>query len=377
MSDAPLNPPVWVARPVDLDRMIRMLAGQNIIAVDTEANSLHAFREQVCLIQFSIPEVDYLVDPLALADLSPLESIFSSPKIEKVFHAAEYDIIGLKRDFGFTFRNLFDTMQAGRILARPAVGLASMLEAEFGLHLDKRYQRANWGQRPLPPALLAYARLDTHYLIDLRHRLARELQESGRWPVAAEDFYRLTLIQPGSNHLDDSEGCWRVAGSQQLTPQQNAVLMELCIYRSRQAEAADLPLFKVLGNATLVQLAQALPQHLDEMYGIEGLSPRLIERHGHALLSAIQRGLRAEPLTRPHQDRPSEAYLDRLDRLRDWRKLKARDLLVESDVVLPRDVLEAIAMQNPRTVEELAGLMHDLPWRFEHYGADIIKVLRG
>ena len=156
--------------------MARDLLSQAQVAVDTESNSLFAYREQVCLVQFSTAEKDYLLDSLALQDLRCLEPLFSSPAIEKVFHAAEYDLICLRRDFGFTFANLFDTMVAARILGRDGVGLGAMLEAEFGLHLDKRYQRANWGERPLKPALLAYARLDSHYLVALRQRLEPALR---------------------------------------------------------------------------------------------------------------------------------------------------------------------------------------------------------
>ncbi len=358
--------------------MVRALSQQPILAVDTEANSLHAFREQVCLIQFSIPDRDYLVDPFALRDLSPLGLLFADPKIEKVFHAAEYDIIGLKRDYGFTFNNLFDTMLAARILGRSAVGLGSMLEAEFGITLDKRFQRANWGQRPLPQALLAYARLDTHYLIALRDRMREALQATDRWALAQEDFTRLTRTPAGARANGDEleENCWRIAGNHALTPQQNAVLMELCAYRSRQAEHANLPLFKILGNTTLLQIAEQLPASLDALKEIEGLSPRLVDRHGSALLAAVQRGLQAAPLHRPRHPHPDDAFLMRLDALRDWRKATARTLEVESDVVLPRDVLESIAHDNPRTLDDLKTLMQDLPWRFEHFGEKILAVTR-
>src|SRR5512135_3627377 len=138
-----MSDPVWIERPAALARLLDSLLQEPIIGVDTESNSLFAYQEQVCLIQFSTEMEDYLVDPLVLNNLSVLEPVFASPAIEKVFHAGEYDLICLKRDFGFTFNNLFDTMLAARILGRPAIGLAAILEEEFGLQLDKRYQRAN------------------------------------------------------------------------------------------------------------------------------------------------------------------------------------------------------------------------------------------
>lgn len=376
MIDTPLTAPIWIARPGDLSQMVKTLHQYPILAVDTEANSLHAYREQVCLIQYSTPDKDYLVDPFALRDLAPLGPLFASPRIEKVFHAAEYDIIGLKRDYGFTFSNLFDTMVAARILGRTAVGLGSMLEAEFGIVLDKRYQRANWGQRPLSAALLSYARFDTHYLITLRDRLKEELIAADRWALAQEDFVRLTRTPAGSNGEDSEDGCWRVAGGHILTPQQNAVLMELCAYRSRQAAQADLPLFKVLSNAILLQIAETLPTTFDELRVIEGLSPRLFDRHARSLLAAVQRGLQGPPVFRPRHPHPDDAYLARLDALREWRKKTARGLELESDVILPRDVLEEIAQINPRTLPQLTEVMRDLPWRLEHFGEQILTILR-
>ena len=132
MSDV-LPPPIWVNTTEKLRTMVQDLAAQSRVAVDTESNSLHAFREQVCLVQFSSKKEDYLVDPLAIDDLSPLSPIFSNPNIEKIFHAAEYDLICLRRDFHFDFSNLFDTMHAARVLGYPAVGLDKLLGDKFGI----------------------------------------------------------------------------------------------------------------------------------------------------------------------------------------------------------------------------------------------------
>ncbi|PIX46945.1 MAG: hypothetical protein COZ54_02550, partial [Anaerolineae bacterium CG_4_8_14_3_um_filter_59_70] len=161
MPSSKLQPPVWISTPVALQKLAGELTRQPRLAVDTESNSLHAYREQVCLIQFSTHETDYLLDPLKLNDLSPLAPIFANPKIEKTFHAAEYDIITLKRDFGFSFANIFDTMQAARILGYKQVGLDSILAERFGVVVNKRYQKADWGRRPLSRDELNYARFDT------------------------------------------------------------------------------------------------------------------------------------------------------------------------------------------------------------------------
>ena len=191
MSGPNLPAPIVVTHEDTLARMVERLSREPRVAVDTESNSLYAYREQVCLIQFSVPGADYLVDPLAVENLTRLGPLFADGGMEKVFHAAEYDVVCLKRDFNFEFNNLFDTMVAARILGREEVGLGALLEHEFGVKLDKRFQRANWGERPLKGELLAYARLDTHYLLELRDRLYPKLMERGLWALAEEDFRRM------------------------------------------------------------------------------------------------------------------------------------------------------------------------------------------
>ena len=166
-----LPPPLWVNSKELLQKMITDIASQPRVAVDTESNSLHAFREQVCLMQFSTPKADYIVDPLEFEDLASLAPIFSDKNIEKIFHAAEYDLICLKRDFNFKFANLFDTMQAARIIGYPAVGLDRLLGDKFGIQMDKRHQKADWAARPLTEEQIHYARLYTHYLFDLLNLL--------------------------------------------------------------------------------------------------------------------------------------------------------------------------------------------------------------
>jgi len=374
MLSAPQSELIWVERPQELHKAVASLLRYPRLAVDTESNSLYAYREQVCLIQVSTGESDYLIDPLALDDLSPLGEVFASPQIEKIFHAAEYDLICLKRDFGFSFANLFDTMLAGRILGRSETGLAAMLKNEFGIRLDKKYQRANWGRRPLPRELLDYARLDTYYLLPLRERLAEELHQRGRWELAREDFHRLCFTAvPAAN---GASNCWRISGSRTLSPHEAAVLHELYRYREQKAREANLPLFKVLSDESLLKLALDQPNSLEALAVSNILSPRQIQRHGEGLLRAIQRGRRAAPLYPPNgSTRPAEDMLQRLEALREWRKQAGRMLEVPSDVVLPRDVLEEIAHACPRTLDELASVMHDLPWRFQQFGKQILSVI--
>ena len=373
---SPILPdPIWVDRPAQLEAMLKDLLVHPVVAVDTESNSLHAYREQVCLIQFSTPESDYVVDPLALTDLSSLGKLFGNPAVEKVFHAAEYDLICLKRDFSFSFTNLFDTMIACRILGRASVGLAAVLETEFGLTLDKHYQRANWGLRPLTPAMLAYARLDTRYLMPLRDRLKAELAATGRWDLALEDFRRMCAVYATSPE-DERDPFWRITGAQDLDPQQLAVLHELHRYRDEQARALNRPHFKVLSNQGLLEVAQVCPRFIQELHLLPNLSEYQVRKFGRGLLEAVRRGLASPPLVRPFTPRMDEQIANRMEALRNWRKQAGLVMGVESDVILPRDVLSQIASANPKRLQDLAPLMEDLPWRLEHFGSEILKALQ-
>lgn len=378
MALANLPDPIFIARPAALLRLVEELQREAIIAVDTESNSLFAYYERVCLIQFSTPSHDYLVDPLALHDLSALAPIFASPEIEKVFHAAEYDVICLKRDFQFSFSRLFDTMIAARTLGHDNLGLGAILEADFGVHADKRHQRANWGQRPLPPQLMSYAQLDTHYLIQIRDRLHAELVGKSLWPLASEDFARLEQVNggiTGRTNGNKNDDFWRINGAFDLDPYEAAVLYELNLYREQVAQAINLPLFKVLGDKTLVAIAAQRPRNADELARAPGMSSLQMKRHGKALLAAIQRGLNSEPRYPPKYRRPDERYLRRLEALKEWRKTTAQNMGVGSDVVLPRDLLYAIAEQNPHISNHLAEIMAEVPWRLANFGGEILRVL--
>jgi len=369
----PLSPPIWVATQKELRSLVKDLSKHSSVAVDTESNSLHAYHEQVCLIQFSTPEIDYLVDPLALDDISLLGKVFASSDIEKIFHAAEYDLICLKRDFAFSVTNIFDTRWAVRVLGYDRDGLDGLLKEKFNVKVNKRYQKADWGKRPLSAEQINYARLDTHYLLPLKEMLEAELEEKGLLQLACEDFERATDIEiPAGKPL-----LWeRMANNHGFTQRELTILKELYECRERIAEDLDRPPFKVMGDKQLFEIARLTPQYMDELFGL-GLSNRQVMRWGRAVLQAVEKGQEA-PLVKPHQvERPDDAFLSRLDALKTWRKNAARKMQVESDVVLPRPLMELIAERAPRSMPELSKLLSDSPWRMSHFGPQILQTVKG
>ena len=376
MCASSLSPSILVADEDTLGRLVCALALDPVVAVDTESNSLHAYRERVCLIQFSTLAADYIVDPIRLPDLSSLAPFFANPDQQKVFHAAENDLVCLRRDHRFEFANIFDTMSAARTLGWPQVGLAAILDIHFGVKMNKKYQRADWKRRPLTPEQLDYARLDTHYLVALRDRQLQELTESGRWPEAHEDVVRLARLPADPDSADpDPPAFWRVKGARDLSPAQAAILEALFAYREQQAERVDRPPFKVMGEATLLELARRAPRRAEDLQRLPGMTPEQIRRHAHGVLHAVQQGLHAPPQRAPQPSRESDDVRDRYDRLHTWRKERARARGVESDIILPRTALWDLARHPPRTHGELAHIVDFGPWRRETYGEEILALL--
>jgi ribonuclease D len=375
MTNQILPPPVWVDTPDTFHRMLGDLTAQPRLAVDTESNSLHAYREQVCLIQFTTPSKDYVIDPLALPDMGALGPIFSNPNIEKIFHASEYDLICLRRDFNFQFVNLFDTMHAARVLGYPYVGLDNLLAEKFQFEMDKRHQKADWAVRPLTPAQLDYARLDTHFLFDLRDVLEAELKEKNRLQIALEDFARAANVDVPKEKLNGTS--WRrFSMRKDVSLRELTVLSELCISRDRIAERMNRPVFKVISDSILLDIARRLPEKDVDLAGL-GLSPKQIRLWGSEVLDAVKRGTVAPLVEREQVKRPHERTLKRLEKLKNWRKKVAQELGVESDIVLPKVYLNSLAESPPRSLQDLEEMMQDSPTRFSRYGEQIYRLVGG
>lgn len=345
-------------------------------ALDTESNSLYAYHYRVCLIQISTSETDYLIDALALPDQQLLVELAANPDIEITMHAAENDVLMLHRDFGFRCARLFDTLWAARILGWKQVSLAALLRDRFGVEVDKRMQRTDWGRRPLTPDQLAYARLDTHYLLPLRDQFEDELRLRGRWDEAREVFAEMTTI---TWEEKDAPSIWRLAGVWDLEPRQQAVLKALFEWRETTAAQRNVPPFKVLGNETLIALALAQPDTLSALHNIRGVPRHLPERTARALLRALREGQQASrplPPERTYGARPDNGALARFDRLRSWRTSQAEQRGVDADVILTNQILMAIARANPPDLSALrmAGLLG--PWKLDAYGTQILQAMK-
>ncbi len=363
-----------------LSELAPLLASQPTIAIDTEADSFHSYFEKTCLIQIAYDGGDCVIDPLAFNDLSLLGPILADPGIEKVFHAAEYDILILKRDYGFSFTNIFDTMVASKVLGYKRCGLSGLAQDLLGLSLDKHFQRADWSQRPLAPDLLEYARQDVRYLLTLRRLLGDQLRERGRLPQAEEEFQRLTQVT-WTKRAFDPDGFQFIKESEYLDDSSRAILKELYLARDAEARRRNLPPFRILSDGVLVALSQRRPTSANDLgrLQIPGLTPLVIGRHSPWLLTAIRRGRQAppQPLRRNRPGhRRDEAERERFEALRRWRKEQADRESVEPEVVMPRQAMNALAQEPPADIEGLSAVSGLGPWTASRYGEDILKVLK-
>lgn len=372
-----------IERSSDLEALAADLMKEKVVAVDTEADSFYHYFDKTCLVQIATPKNAYLVDPLALggpAELAPLGPVMASPDVKVLFHAAEYDIFVLKRDCGFTFSNLFDTMVSAQLLGYPAVGLASLIEHHFGVRLPKDEQRSDWSRRPLSDKQLTYAASDVLYLIRLADKLERELRKAGRWEWVLEDC--LALCQRKWPERDfDKLGYLRIKGARRLDSKSLAVLRELFYLRDARARDIDRPPFKVLGNRTLLEIAQERPQSMDGLGNMKGVTELILRRLGSDLLKCVEKGMkknhgpipRAEGSGRRRMDRRTERVVDSLKK---WRTGRAHELKLDPGVLCPNAALEAIAWVKPESAADLEPVTELKPWFKREFGEEVVAALQ-
>lgn len=372
------TPATYIETQAALVALVKQLHQEQFLAIDTESNNLYAYQERVCLVQISTRTADYIIDPLGVEDMGVLAPLMASAEIEKVFHAAEYDVAALKRDYGYTFRNVFDTMAAARICGEEATGLATLLETYMGIVLDKSHQRDNWTKRPLSAEALRYAQYDTHYLLRLRDFLQKRLTELGHLEEAREVFNELADMPSAPVREFDPDDFWKIGLPNHLNQRALRVLKQVFILREEIAQELDIPPHQVFSNRGLVNLAKTAPSSYRELDRVRGIDDAHLQVYGQDIIDAVRRGVKGPKLPRaPRPSRPPKRVTARYTALHAWRRDRANQRGVESDVIISKQLMWDIAQQAPRTLEELEQLEHIGPWRLATYGEEILDVLDG
>jgi ribonuclease D len=326
------------------------------IAVDTEADSLHCYFEKLCLIQLTFDGQDLLIDPLATVNLQPLCTLLASKEI--VLQGMDFDLRLLRRSFELPVREVFDTVIAARMLGLREFSYAALVQQYFGVALAKGPQKANWARRPLPPAMEAYAKNDTHYLLPLAEAMEEQMQELGRMEWFRQSCRRM-LEQTLVPRERDPDEAWRINGSGTLPPQTCAVLRALWQWRDAEARLADRPAFHVLQNSALLQAAKQI---------VAGETPEFrhfSERRRHGFLAAGRVGLESPESEWPQRPpRPIRTRIPGFDKkveeLRKLRDQRARELAIDPAFIAPRGTLEGIAADPGRSEKLLVPWQRDL-----------------
>jgi ribonuclease D len=374
--------PVFVESTAGVARLAGELAREKAIAVDTEADSFFHYFDKLCLVQIATPNGVFLVDPLKLPPdgLAPLGPVFTDPKIRKVFHAAEYDLFVLGRHCGIRVQGLFDTMISAQLLGYPGVGLGALVERHFGIRISKDQQRTDWSRRPLKSAQIEYAAADVLYLLELARLIEAELRDAGRLAWAGEEFRALEARTWPEREFDE-QGYLKIKGANRLSPRELAVLRELYLMRDRRARAADRPPFKILGNGTLLELAQNPSSSRRTLAKRKGITDLVLRRMGQEISEAIERGSSGpeHPAPERRSNGSGRRRLDRrgdvrLEHLKRWRAVRARELGLDPGVFCPNTTLEAIAWADPADTAALGAIDAVKSWWAQAFGAEVLAL---
>jgi ribonuclease D len=347
-----------IATSSELVELVPLIERNARVAVDTEADSLHCYREKLCLLQVSLREGDFLVDPLVENDLAPLADALARKEI--VLHGADYDLRLLRRALNFRPAKLFDTVIAARLLGVRKFSYAALVEKYFGIQLAKGSQKANWALRPLSPKMEEYARNDTHYLLPLAEKLEAQLIEHDRFGWFQQSCER-AIMSAAIDRERDTEEAWRIRGSGLIHGREAAILRALWHWRDREAERFDRPSFHVLRNDQLIETARVASR--GEMPQFRHFSERRARDFQAAIHSALALKEEEWPETRRRRgERPTREMERAAEGMRKLRDQAASELKIEPSFIAPRATIDAIAADRARAEQLL------VPWQRQLIG---------
>ena len=362
-----------------LAEVIARVSKAQRVAVDLESNGFFRYHERVCLVQLAAAGTAFLIDPLAMADVRLLGALLGDLSVEKVFHAADYDLRSLDRDWGFRVSGLFDTGIAAALVGSSQLGLQAVLEEHLGVVLAKnrKLQRSDWTRRPLSSEALRYAADDVLHLARLREVLSARLEKLSRLEWAREEFARLEKVR--HTPPDRESAFLSTKGSRDLDGRGLAVLRSLFQFREREAMRLDRPLFKVIQDSALVRLS-AEPK--TELSLVRELGRFRRPPDNRRLKAAIDKGLRSKPVTRQKRKRTDEglsrqerkAAEARLKKLKTWRNQLGRELRLSPGLLWPAVSLERLS-RHPHDLDSEFTSPEVRRWQRREFGEALAGVV--
>ncbi len=368
----------FIASEAELKNICDDFLKEKMIGVDLEADSMHCFKEKICLIQIATQTQAFLIDPFEVTDVSSFVEILENPDIKKVFHGADFDIRSLDRDYTARVNNLFDTEIACRFLGIQERGLAALLKCHFDVDVDKKFQKKDWSKRPLDPEMVDYSVSDVAYLIDLHDIISDQLIEKNRFDWAKEEFELQEQVRYENNYTLPLFKKFKGAG--RMDNRSLAVLENLLQLRYDLAEQKDRPLFKVLSNPALMTMAYKKPVTIDQMLKEKALTPKQADMFGDKCVAAVAEAMQLEhnqlpsypKMRRPKKD---EQVQKRINQLKKMREKLSHSLEMDPGFLLNNAMISTIARQNPATLEALGTLDQIKRWQVQAFGDDILETI--
>jgi len=369
---------IFIKTVADFKSAVSHAGRERALALDLEADSMFHFSEKVCLLQMATQHFVYVIDTLAINDMSALAKILADAHIQKILHGADYDIRCLRRDFNATVENLFDTELAARFLGYPETGLDAVLKINFDVALEKKYQKKDWSQRPLPEEMVDYAANDVRYLIALCKIQMQELKKTGRLEWVLEECAHLSKVRNQNN--DGAPLFTRIKGAGRMDQRGLAVLESLLQYRLKAAKKKDRPPFKIIGNQALLKIALDKPTSLKQLKKAAVLSEKQIDIHGKALINITAAAMSVPKNQLPHYPRqlsrfPDAEMAQKIKKLKTWRQHKADVLKMDAGMLLNNSVLKIVVEKKPGSLDDLFAIPEMKNWQKEEFGKEIMDIL--
>ncbi|MFW9996079.1 MAG: ribonuclease D [Candidatus Odinarchaeota archaeon] len=375
-----------------LKRIIEEISLYDALSVDIEANGRYSYFENLCLIQFSTIDKDYLVDALLLKDdLTLLKPIFQNPDIQKIFHDPRWDVELLKKaGAADKIVDIFDTSAAYRALGNSHTSLDKLIETFFGITIDKKLQKADWGKRPLTGEMFIYAQVDTHFLIPMREKLVDLLNQKNRMYLLVDYCRFLETIEPQETVFNPNS-FWKIKGSFNLEPNQQAVLQEIYLWREEIARKKNKPPYSILSNDMILEIAKNCPSTTRELLLLYKMRDYHVQKYGEEIIDRVKRGLNIKPPAFP-EDKIIKRFVQvksngnlelptvtklLFSRLTEWRKELAAEMSMDPELILPKEMITVLVEQllnsNTREIAPFPGFGYE---KIDNYAKSIKKIVK-
>lgn len=377
---------IYVESEEHADRLVEDLEGAESIALDCEAAGYHRYSDRLCLIQLTVGERTYVIDPLGFDPTPILRGPLEDPGVEVLMHGADFDLRLLSRDLGIRLRGLSDTQIYAALIGEDGLGLQSLLESRLDVKLSKKYQRADWAQRPLSESMLEYAAEDTRHLHRLAGLLLEDLRRLGRRAWAEEECRALQEVADDVADEEPVDPVTRVKGARDLSARQVTALREALQWRDEIAREKDRAPFRVIGEPPLVEAVARKPRRVEELLEIRGFPNGLARSEGKELirrLDAVTRLSDDELVPYPRDadrgpGRPPPEVEARFRRLKKIRNQVADELDLPRGTLLANAVLTEIAREEPESRDELLSVEGMREWKADALGDRLLaEVARG